>query len=649
MNKRIASADGAIMMLEFKTPFEGAEFFLTTNRPIFPLARGAKVPPRGSEGLRESSTTDRARVEAWSDQYRDCNWGYCPAKGGETVIDLDNHAGKDGIKTMKDWAESLGQKLPRTFAVRTPSGGYHLYYRGTVPVSKDGFLPGVDVHCAKAHVAVPGSRTEKGQYQVEYDGTVAELPQWFIDEFKRRCKAWEPKKGTAEVVNIRIDPDTPEKIDAATEIIQSWPEQSEGTRNHNLYMLASELCKAGITEKTAWELYVEYGMERLHYGEGDEEKEALKTMQSAYREKAQEFGVSTTQNLLGMFGPAKYKMEDWRTIAAMEVPDRKWLIRDWLLAEPGTVHLFSGQGGTGKSLVALTLVYSLATGMDFLGMKPERRAKSVIVSCEDPMPEQARRLQRIEKSFGRPVEEGLVKIWCRTGENNVLAVVNKEGFVRPTEFLRELKTVCAEHFRQDGGVLILDTLSDFVAINENDRMQVSQFVKHILTGLASELGVTIFLLGHPNKTNSGFSGSTAWEGAVRSRWELEWEKANGETKVGSSLVLRLAKSNATMAGKEILLQYGEDHIPHVVEKTERDTELEDVIVSMIDTAEEEGNPFGRGKRSRRPIASAEIVDPTTGVKLEPKEIDDLIGTLLAEGRVFLPHTKSGNVLTTHKK
>jgi len=615
-------------------------------RPLFPLKPGEKTPLRAN--YKQTASSDSEVIRGWLQQ--GCNLGYCPSMGGETVIDLDKHNGTDGIKTFTDWVKSLGHEFPDTLTVITPSGGWHMYFKGLAPYDKLGFLPGVDIICSKRYVVAPGSKTEKGVYGVcdTFIG-IQELPQWFIDEMNRmRRPATESAPSSpTQTVNLRIDADTPEKIAAAIELVQNWPEAVEGERNHSLFMLACELCKAGISELKARDIYAKHGMERLHYGADETEwHEVCQTIRSAYMDKAAEFGASTRQNLVGMFGPAKYGMEDWRSIAAMTVPDRKWLINEWLLAEPGTVHLFSGQGGTGKSLVAMMLAYSLATGEPFLGMTPERKAKSIIVSCEDPMPEQARRLQRIEKSLGAAVPEGLVKVWCRTGENNVLAYSTKQGFVAPTDFLKELQEKCAAHFKQDGGILVLDTLSDFVAINENDRMQVSQFVKHILTKFASELGITVILLAHPNKTNAGFSGSTAWEGAARSRWELSWQKQGGEAKVGSLLVLRLAKSNTTMAGKEIVLRYGEDHLPHVAEAAREDTAVRDLIVGMIEEAVREGNPFGRDKRSKRPIVSAEIADPVTGVLLEPKEIDAMVGSLLASGRIIFPHKKQGNILMT---
>ena len=613
-------------------------------RPLFPLKPGEKTPLKAN--YKQMASSDSEVIRDWLEA--GYNLGYCPCMGGETVIDLDKHNGTDGEEAFAEWEDSIGKHLPATLTVITPSGGKHLYFSGLAPYDKLGFLPGVDIICNKRYVVAPGSKTEKGAYGIRdtFIG-IQELPQWFIDEMNRmrRPAAESAPSSPTQTVNLRIDADTPEKIAAAVELVQNWPEAVEGERNHSLFMLACELCKAGISELRARDIYAKHGMERLHYGADQAEwHEVCQTIRSAYMDKAAEFGVSTTQNLVGMFGPAKYGMEDWRAIAAMTVPDRKWLINEWLLAEPGTVHLFSGQGGTGKSLVAMMLAYSLATGEPFLGMKPERKAKSIIVSCEDPMPEQARRLQRIEKSLGAVVPEGIVKIWCRTGENNVLAYSTKQGFVAPTEFLKELQEKCAAHFKQDGGILVLDTLSDFVAINENDRMQVSQFVKHVLTKFASELGITVILLAHPNKTNAGFSGSTAWEGAARSRWELAWQKQGGESKVGSLLVLRLAKSNTTMAGKEIVLRYGEDHLPHVAEAAREDMAVKDLIVGMIEEAVREGNPFGRDKRSKRPIVSAEIADPVTGVLLEPKEIDEIVGNLLASGRIIFPHKKQGNIL-----
>ena len=612
------------------------------RRPVFPLKPNEKTPVQPN--FKALATTDHATIAGWWHQNH-YNLGYVPATGGETVIDLDVHNRKDGGWELKKLMDSLGKKLPDTLTVRTPSGGAHLYFKGLAPYDKINFLPGVDVMCHKRYVVLPPSVTKDGKYEVTDNIPPAELPQWFIDEMLRRKggAAGSPKPET-KPINLTVDADTPDKIAAAVEIIRNWPEAVEGQRNDQLFQLACELCKAGVSEGKARELYAEHGMDRIHL-EADA-TEVLNTIHSAYEEREGEFGSTSHQALIARFdkvGDTEADAEDWSDMEAADVPDRKWFIKDWLLYEPGTILLFSGQGGTGKSLLGLMLAYCLATGEDWLGMKVERRAKSFIVSCEDSRDEQARRVQRVKKLYGHGLGHGLVKVWCRAGENNVLATATREGIIVESGFLKTLKQKCEDHFHGDGGIVILDTLSDFVAINENDRMQVSQFVKHTLAKFAQDVGATVILLAHPNKTNAGYSGSTAWEAAARSRWELAWvPQKDGE------LTLTLGKANSTMRGKQILLRYGEDYLPHVTSKTEKNTELEDLIVKMIGDAAAEGNPFGRGRRSKRPIVSAEIIDPSTGVMLEPGEIDNRIGALLASGRIVLPHTKEGNVLLLKK-
>ena len=78
-------------------------------------------------------------------------------------------------------------------------------------------------------------------------------------------------------------------------------------------------------------------------------------------------------------------------------------------------------------------------------------------------------------------------------------------------------------------ILILDTLADFYGGNEIDRVQVNHFVKAVLGSYiarrrAEGAPLSVILLGHPSvagkSTGSGYSGSTAWNAAVRSRMYL---------------------------------------------------------------------------------------------------------------------------------
>ena len=640
-------------MPHFNTPLEGAAFFLKTRRPVFPIVPGGKTP--AIEKNEESSTTSAESIQKWDEKFKNrkwnknhtpCNWGYFPSLGGETVIDLDTHNGKDGGYELKKLMDSLGQSLPDTFTVSTPSGGAHLYFRGVLPDSTDGFLPGVDVHSTGKYVIAPGSHTEENQkkhvaegwYQIIDDRDPAELPAWFIDYYLSKTgQCGSRKKEKTELsanaaVNLRVTPDSESNILQAKAIILAWPETFEGGRNDALNNLMWRICRCGVTAGKAEELYYEYGVDRLHYGATEDERgEIHNTILSAYKDMTI-FGADSPEVLF--YAPVTSednKPYGFAELRAREVPPRKWLIRDWIYADPGSVFMLSGQGGTGKSLLALMLANSLATGEPWLGMEINHRAKSFFVTCEDSEDEVARRVQKVDQaSHAKQKDDSLVKIWCRQGMNNIIATGGRGRPVGEGPFFNVLKQVCSNHFGRDGGLLILDTMADFIAIDENSRMEVSQFVKHILSKLGQELGICVLLLGHPNKTNTGYSGSSAWEGSVRGRWELEWK----DQKVGEQLFLRLAKSNASMGGKTIALEYGPDFLPRVVpEGAKQDTFLKNYLYEKIRSYLEEGNPLLRSPQATNAIRKLHIIDPTTQLKVGPRQIDDAVSELIAEGRV----------------
>ena len=86
------------------------------------------------------------------------------------------------------------------------------------------------------------------------------------------------------------------------------------------------------------------------------------------------------------------------------------------------------------------------------------------------------------------------------------------GSLQPTALLNELASQVAD-YKID--FLWLDSVARIFGGNENDRHQVTQFITW-LTAAAGAAGIGI--IGHPGKgQGSEYSGSTAWEGSVRSR------------------------------------------------------------------------------------------------------------------------------------
>jgi putative DNA primase/helicase len=149
--------------------------------PVFPLhsrgdgpsgcdcrkdcGRNAAKHPRTAHGLNDA-TTDRATIRRWWGMWPLANIGLAtgPASG-LLVIDIDRrHSGHNALMALM---EQHG-KLPRTWRVRTLSGGWHLYFRypGGLDIRNSAGTvlgPGLDVRATAGYVVVPPSVGANGE------------------------------------------------------------------------------------------------------------------------------------------------------------------------------------------------------------------------------------------------------------------------------------------------------------------------------------------------------------------------------------------------------------------------------------------------------------------------------------------------------
>lgn len=231
--------------------------------------------------------------------------------------------------------------------------------------------------------------------------------------------------------------------------------------------------------------------------------------------------VSTEGNLAALrtiFGqappPPERKPMRWPELATQTPPIRTWRIDHWLTQG---VTLLSGSGGIGKTLVAQQIVTALALGKRFVDNVPTA-ARVLMWACEDDHDELWRRQLAICRYFGVGLEvlDGKLVIEPRLGRENALFAVS-QGLPMWTGLRDELAEQ-VEDYQAD--ILVLDNIGQLFAGSENDRHHVTAFCNG-LSGLATSRNLSVILLGHPAKAaGSEFSGSTAWENAVRMRWYM---------------------------------------------------------------------------------------------------------------------------------
>ena len=261
-------------------------------------------------------------------------------------------------------------------------------------------------------------------------------------------------------------------------------------------------------------------------------------------------------------GPAKRMVSvvSASDFAGQPAPPQLWHVPG--LIPHRTVTLFSGDGGTGKSLLALQLAVATTAGREWLG-RDVQPGCCLYVSAEDDLGELHRRVERITRTQGIDLAQlDQLKIVPLAGEDAVLASPDQRGnIIASTPLFACLVKLVQEHRPR---LVVLDTSADFFAGSEIDRTQVRQFIG-LLRGLAIRSETAVLLLSHPSLTGmssgSGLSGSTAWNNSVRSRLYLSrilTKEGSNTTELDTDRrTLATMKANYAASGGALSLRWNE--------------------------------------------------------------------------------------------
>jgi RecA-family ATPase len=286
------------------------------------------------------------------------------------------------------------------------------------------------------------------------------------------------------------------------------------------------------------------------------------------------------------------------------VPQRKWAIRDRVpLNQAG---LFSGEGGTGKSIIELTKDVAHVMGKDWLGSLPQP-GPAFYLGAEDDEDEIHIRVAQIARHYGvtfKDLIDGGLRVLCLLGEDATLAAAStKSGKVEVTDLYRQL-------YEEAGDIkpknISIDTLSRAFAGNEIDRVQVYAFANH-MQALAKVAGGSVTVLSHPSlqgiASGSGISGSTAWHGAFRFRQYLKGIKSDdGEPAESDLRELEFKKNQYGPLGEKIVVRYQNGlFLPEAglsdIDKAARQAKAEDIFLTLLRRFSAEGRNVSHKRNS----------------------------------------------------
>jgi len=246
-------------------------------------------------------------------------------------------------------------------------------------------------------------------------------------------------------------------------------------------------------------------------------------------------------------------------VAGVEPPPQAWIVKDLIPARQ--VTLLGGDGGNGKSLLALQLAVAKSSGASWLDFPAAEPMRTLFLTAEDEKDELLRRLQAIEimRTDGQPsAYSANLHLVSLDGEDAVLASASRrDGLLAPTVVFKRLWATLEQVKPQ---LLILDTLADIFGGAENDRVHARQFIG-FMRKIVKNFNLSIVLLYHPSvagmSSGAGTAGNTAWSNSVRSRLYLdrlysdetrrkEWDedvrvitvKKNNRAKIGANIRIR---------------------------------------------------------------------------------------------------------------
>lgn len=490
---------------------------------VFPLQVNSRDPIADLAWTAHATTDPETIRMWWTDPVTgfelENNIGFLTS--GWIVADVDVKNGKRGLQTFSE----LGMDFD-TLVNRTPSGGYHLVYRGLeTPVGSSHLVSpqdGIDIKSHNGYVVAPGSTLDGVPYVVELDLPVAEFPEHL------RCRLKAPRTRAAATVPS-VDLDAPEVLEIAAYYLKNQaPNSPQGSRGYTCFQVSCRLRDFGVSEVLATEMLLDLWNDRNEPPMPLED--LLFTANNAYRYATGEAGSLAPANAFGdivavrppkvIHAPATIlpqgmhqpgaggtTAETYRFGNMMDVDDidpRPWVMGSLLLSKIVTT-LISAPGG-GKSTFNLILAAHLAVGKDFMGHKCMRSGKSIIYNAEDDLKEASRRLNAICDVYGfdRDIVRNSISL-LSSDDLDLKLTVNKP----PTLNHNQIMALITAALDNNVVLIVVDPLSEAHSANENDNPEMVA-VMSVLRMIARQADCAVVAVHHTGKPPA--AASTAWVG-----------------------------------------------------------------------------------------------------------------------------------------
>lgn len=541
---------------------------------VFPLIPRDKRPLTAN-GFKDAST-DPAKINEWWAIHPDANIGIATGQpsGGLVVIDmdLDKEKGKDGYHSFDRWCGDNFLMLPDSWLSITGRGGYHLFYKSSVPVnSRIGWLEDVDVRADGGYIVAPPS--------IHPNGTRYE---------------WEQSPDDYELITT-ADTDVEFVINSIlvsggrhNEPLKVPDEIPEGHRDELMFKLACKYQSMGMSDEAMYAALMAENEVRCKPPLSAKEikqkvKQAQKYAKGAVISVANNTETVAKRKTYGKTRKIEEEITehdlDMPTLDTFDERQKEWLVPDYI--PKGCVTLLCSDGGIGKTTLWCDTLAAFTTGGQTIFDKAlevpfyqGKRRSVMYFSKEDPTEE-------ILKGKLRAAGADQSKIHCFGLDDDRLSKIWYGSLL-----LEKL----IEKYTPD--VVVFDTLQAFLpdGVDMAKRKDMRDALNP-LNQLGARFGTSFLMIMHTNKSANSGRQRMADSSDI---WDLGRSALMaGRTKDDNVCYLSHEKSNYGRLQRTILFSVSDSGIEYrgTTKKKDRDYVAEGTTITTPSPKLDEARDF----------------------------------------------------------
>ena len=291
------------------------------NFKVFPLKVNTKDGQLCKSWKKEATTNESIIRSLWKENYNVA----VVTGNGLMVIDVDMKNNKDGLKSLQPFLKFF----PKTFTVKTPSGGYHYWYLVNKDVPcKVNLYEGIDIRGEGGYIIAPPSIVNNKEYEIVCNVPIAQANEAVYNFLN---------KSESNVISKN-------KID----------EIPAGCRNDTLFKIACSLHSRGISDEGILACLLKENEVRCNPNLSDDEvKGIVDSAISRYpKGKMQVFSSNESESITA---------DNLLKMKLSSIPN----VISNLIAVG--VNLFGAAPKAGKTFFSLQMANCVASGSPFLG------------------------------------------------------------------------------------------------------------------------------------------------------------------------------------------------------------------------------------------------------------------------------------------